>query len=142
MTNNKQSAIFNDTSRYHDIMDQPRHRSSAHLPMPREERAAQFSPFAALTGYHQLLARIADKYQHKTYLTVAVLRHLTAQLALLEREKPLPAIKVEYFNDQSGFYENYTGRIKKINHATHKIIFTDQTEIAVHNLRKIKRIKD
>ena len=36
---------------YEDIINLPHHISKKHRPMPREARAAQFAPFAALTGY-------------------------------------------------------------------------------------------
>ena len=39
------------SGRYDDIINLPHHRSAKHPPMGRQERAAQFSPFAALTGY-------------------------------------------------------------------------------------------
>ena len=42
-------------SPYEDMMDLPRHVSSSHPPMPRSLRAAQFAPFAALTGYSQVI---------------------------------------------------------------------------------------
>lgn len=41
----------NDTHRYDDIIDLPRHVSKKHPQMPLLDRAAQFSPFAALSGY-------------------------------------------------------------------------------------------
>ena len=40
-----------DPRRYDDIIDLPRHVSARHRPMAMQDRAAQFSPFAALTGY-------------------------------------------------------------------------------------------
>lgn len=40
---------------YEDIIHMPRPVSAAHPPMPMHERAAQFSPFAALTGYHDII---------------------------------------------------------------------------------------
>ena len=42
-------------SRYDDILDLPHHVSSVHRPMPRADRAAQFAPFAALTGYGEII---------------------------------------------------------------------------------------
>ena len=41
---------------YDDIIDLPHHVSSAHPPMPLRDRAAQFAPFAALTGHRAALA--------------------------------------------------------------------------------------
>ena len=49
-------------SEYDDIIDLPRPKS-AHEPMPMSDRAAQFSPFAALTGYEDAIdetARLTD----------------------------------------------------------------------------------
>lgn len=40
-----------DTHRYDDIIDLPRHVSKKHPQMPLMDRAAQFSPFSALSGY-------------------------------------------------------------------------------------------
>lgn len=40
---------------YEDIIHLPRPVSAAHPPMPVHDRAAQFSPFAALTGYHEII---------------------------------------------------------------------------------------
>lgn len=40
---------------YEDIIHLPRPVSAAHPPMPMQERAAQFSPFAALTGYQDII---------------------------------------------------------------------------------------
>lgn len=44
---------------YEDIVNLPHHVSDHHPPMPIEKRAAQFAPFAALTGYEDAIARTA-----------------------------------------------------------------------------------
>lgn len=41
--------------KYGDIIDLPRHKSEKRMPMPASKRAAQFAPFAALTGYGALI---------------------------------------------------------------------------------------
>ena len=43
--------------KYDDILDCPHHVSSVHPPMPLIDRAAQFAPFSALTGYEELVGR-------------------------------------------------------------------------------------
>ena len=47
---------------YDDIIDLPHHVSDVHPPMPRRERAAQFSSFAALTGYEAVVAETARMF--------------------------------------------------------------------------------
>lgn len=48
-----------ETHRYDDIIDLPHHVSRRHPRMSRHNRAAQFMPFAALTGYEQVIAQTA-----------------------------------------------------------------------------------
>lgn len=50
---------------YDDIITLPHHVSDTHPPMPRRDRAAQFSSFAALTGYEAVVAETARKFGEK-----------------------------------------------------------------------------
>ena len=47
------------TDDYSDIINLPHHVSKVHPPQPMEKRAAQFSPFAALTGYDDAVEETA-----------------------------------------------------------------------------------
>ncbi len=49
--------------RYADIIDLPHHRSAKYAPMSLYDRSAQFSPFAALTGYNEMIADASEKSQ-------------------------------------------------------------------------------
>jgi hypothetical protein len=49
------------THRYDDIIDLPHHISETRPRMSRLDRAAQFSPFAALTGYEAVVAETARR---------------------------------------------------------------------------------
>ena len=124
---------------YDDIIHLPHHVSERHPQMPVCDRAAQFSPFAALTGYHQLLAKVGEKYSHKTYPTAEMKHRIRVQLAMIERGRSHPLIKVEFFNGKTGFYEEYTGQLKRIDHHAHHLIFDDGTRLIIQNIRKIKR---
>jgi hypothetical protein len=132
-----EQALFSDTSRYDAIMAAPRHVSRAHLPMPREDRAAQFAPFAALTGYHKLLAETASHYQRKHYLNQAEKKAIEKQVAEMQDHLPLE-VKLEYFDGQSGYYQEYSGELRHIDRDRHKLVFTDGLAVAVANLRKIR----
>ena len=46
-------------NKYQDIIHLPRHVSNTHAHMPVEDRAAQFAPFAALTGHHEAVKEAA-----------------------------------------------------------------------------------
>jgi hypothetical protein len=47
--------------RYEKILEMPHHTSATHKPMPLYNRAAQFSPFAALTGYEDIISDTAER---------------------------------------------------------------------------------
>ena len=47
--------------RYEKIIDLPHHTSAIRKPMPLYNRAAQFSPFAALTGYEEIISETAER---------------------------------------------------------------------------------
>lgn len=53
---------------YRDIIDLPHHVSRTHPQMPRSARAAQFAPFAALTGYGDAVKETAREAEHVTDL--------------------------------------------------------------------------
>lgn len=56
MTDGREKDKIQETQeKYGDMMDLPRHRSEKRAPMPMSKRAAQFAPFAALTGYGALI---------------------------------------------------------------------------------------
>ena len=52
--------------KYSDIINMPHHRSAKHKPMSLSDRAAQFAPFAALTGFDEKIDTAADSYDGST----------------------------------------------------------------------------
>ena len=53
------------THAYDDIIDLPHHQSSVHPHMPLADRAAQFSPFAALTGHEAAIRKTAERVEQE-----------------------------------------------------------------------------
>lgn len=132
---------FNDTSRYRDIMDVPRHVSRAHLPMPQVDRAGQFAPFAALTGYKELLDRTAKRYANKDYLSQDQFQALVAQIKVLAAQRPWPQVKLTYFNGVSGYYESYTGQLVAVDWRRQRLRFRDGKSVVIRNLKEIRKSK-
>lgn len=63
------SSIGNQSShRYDDIINLPHPASTSHLPMPLNDRAAQFAPFAALTGHGAAIRSTAETMEEKMQL--------------------------------------------------------------------------
>lgn len=122
------------TGKYDDIMNLPHHVSSRRAPMTMIDRAAQFSPFAALTGYDaaiQETGRLTEGYIH---LDESSKESLNERLQLIQESLDAhPEITVTYFQPDErksgGAYVSVTGTVKKIDEYNKGIIMTDGTEI-------------
>ena len=102
---------------YDDIIDLPHHVSERHPQMPMIDRAAQFSPFAALTGYDAAIVETARLTDEKRELSEEQKQEINRQLnALQARIKTDPTVTVVYFEADSrkagGAYRAVTGSAK------------------------------
>ena len=131
-------AQFNDTSRYNDIMGVPRHVSRAHLPMTKQDRAGQFAPFAALTGYRELLDQTAKRYANKRYPTGEEVRAIFAFFRELPTDETV-TLELTYFNGESGYYDHYRGTLAWVNWAQQVAYFVDGPRIPLRNIRDVSR---
>jgi len=131
--------LFNDTTQYADIMTKPRHVSHHHLAMLQADRAAQFAPFAALTGYHELIATRTENYAHKHYLTLAAKQRVMAQLRQLDAMPVLPEVAINYFNAAVGYYQTDTCQLTKLDWDRGRVYLTDDevASIAMANVRSV-----
>ena len=103
---------------YDDIIDLPHHVSKVHPQMSMYNRAAQFAPFAALTGHEDAIqetARQTDEDKELSESEAEILNRKLTYLILKKEEKP--AVSVTYFVEDGrksgGNYRTATG-IKRI----------------------------
>lgn len=127
--------IFNDTSEYQDIMNLPYRTSKRHLPMNQQDRAFQFAPFSALDGFKDLISEKTKLYERKKYSTVADEKLIGRQLSYLQHHSLI--VDVNYFNEESGYYEHVKGKLKKIDHQKGRVDFGG-TSIVIVNIREIR----
>ena len=106
-------------------------------------RAAQFSPFAALTGYDDEIdeaARLTDRLEELTEDELNGLNQ--AFQKLLERASDRPLVCVTYFQPDErkdgGEYVSYTGRFRFFDETERILHFTDRTEIPVDDVFHIE----
>lgn len=128
-----------DSCRYNDIINLPHHRSSVHPCMPIRERAAQFSPFAALTGYDEAILETARITENGFELDESRQEKLSNCLALIkEHIKESPEVKLCYFKPDDkktgGKYITVSGVVKKIDDYEHKIVMKDGAIIPMEDL--------
>lgn len=129
-------------SKYDDIIDLPRPKS-AHEPMPMGDRAAQFSPFAALTGYDDAIdetARLTDARVELGESAVEELERKLTDLAAHISERP--EISVTYFvpdaRKEGGAYVTRTGTLKRIDELGRELVFADGARIAVGDIISVE----
>lgn len=104
---------------YDDIIHLPHHVSAERPRMPMLDRAAQFAPFAALTGYDAAIAETARLTDEKRELSEEQKEAIGKQLlALKARLKAAPQVSVAYFVHDSrkagGAYRTITGAARKV----------------------------
>lgn len=125
-------------SEYDDIIDLPRPKS-AHEPMPMSDRAAQFSPFAALTGYEDAIDETARLTDARVELGESAVEELERKLIdLAARISERPEITVTYFvpdaRKEGGAYVTRTGTLKRIDELGRELVFADGARIAVGDI--------
>ena len=119
---------------YDDIIHLPHHVSKTRPQMSLEDRAAQFSPFAALTGYDAAILETGRLTEEKSELgeeTQAILDRKQRHLAEIIDTKP--AITVTYFvpdeKKSGGAYSTVTGFLKRIDEYARVPMLTDGSKI-------------
>ena len=130
-----------DFSKYENMLYLKRPVSRNHPPMDLKDRAAQFSPFAALTGYGDAVKETERQTEHRReldeYEKAALdeqLRELEAQLQNLENGKNQAAPRVTvtcFIPDEykaGGAYRTFTAAVKKIDHDRRGIILQNGTQ--------------
>ena len=124
---------------YDDIFHLARPQSKKHSPMPIEDRAAQFLPFAALTGYDGAVSETARLTEERIELDPQEAERLGERLALLsKRQQEQPELSLLYFvpdtRKAGGAYVTVSGRIKKITDFPRCIYLTDGSEIPIEDI--------
>ena len=132
----------NDKNRYDDIINLPHHVSTTHFPMPMIDRAAQFSPFAALVGYDDAVKETARLTDDKIKLDEDTLAILSERLRMIKDWLPnCPIIQITYFKQDEkkagGTYITKSGRVKKIDEYKRIVFMQDGVEIPIEEIVSI-----
>ena len=128
--------------KYEDIIHLSRPVSPRHLPMSHYDRAAQFAPFAALTGYDAVIAETARLTDGEMFLDVGAEAELDGKLReIREQLHQHPRVTVTYFRPdsrkQGGAYVTISGKVKKIDEYAQTLVLTDNTAVDLQKICKI-----
>ena len=120
----------NEKNPYSDIIHLPHHKAPNRPHMSMYDRAAQFSPFAALTGFEGVIAETGRLTDRKVELSESEKVLLDQKLTLIDdviQDKHHPEITVVYFVPdylkEGGEYEEYIGRVRQIDPIERTVVF-------------------
>lgn len=126
---------------YDDIIDLPHHVSERHPQMSMYNRAAQFAPFAALTGHNAAITEAARLTEAEQELSESDAEVLNRKLAYLQSLDEKPTISVTYFvpddKKEGGSYHTATGIVKSVEQDKGVLQFEDGTGIPVIRIKDI-----
>lgn len=131
------------TEEYEDIIHLPHHVSTTHPHMAVINRAAQFSPFAALTGYDDAIKETArltdDRVELDEYMEAALSDRLQI---IADRLNEYPEIAITYFQPDEkkngGAYVTIVSAAKRIDEYERVIVMTDGRVISIDEIISIE----
>lgn len=130
------------TKAYDDIINLPRHVSTTRPHMAAIDRAAQFSPFAALTGYDAAIRETGRLTGERVELDESMKDALSDRLQIIaDRINEHPEIAITYFQPDvrknGGAYVTAVGVAKKIDEYERVVLMTDGTAIPIDEIISI-----
>lgn len=131
---------------YDDIINLPHHVSQKHPRMSMIDRAAQFSPFAALTGHGAAIEETARLTDKKTVLDENKKEIINEKLRIIsECGDEISGVEVTHFvpdiRKTGGEYVVIIGKVKKIDGVSREIIMSDGKIIPLENVYDIRFIQ-
>ena len=128
---------------YNDIINLPHHVSTKHPRMKMVDRAAQFSPFAALTGHGAAVSeteRLTEKFAEPDEYEKSIINEKLRFLAELVSQRPVA--EIVYFEPDKrkdgGEYVTVTGEVKKIDSVGQSVLMADGQRISAEFISDIR----
>lgn len=135
---------YKDKHRYDDIINLPHHRSRERNPMSFHDRAAQFNPFAALTGHEEAIKETARLTEEKIVLDESAVEKINEILYdisqhLDEKRK----VAITYFKQdahkEGGAYLTDVGTVKKVDVNGGVVVMDSGVRIFMGEIGKIEK---
>ncbi len=128
---------------YDDIIQLPHHQSKTRKRMSVSDRAAQFAPFAALTGHDDAVKETARLTEGCVELDEYELEELNRKLLYLQEHlDEQPQVTITFFvpdaKKSGGAYRTFSGTVKKLLQFEGLIVMEDETEIFIEKILSIE----
>lgn len=129
--------------KYDDIIDLPHHVSATRPQMPMMDRAAQFSPFAALTGYDAAIKETGRLTDEKIEMDEENLKDLNMRFQMLiDHLKDEPEVTFTYFKadeqKEGGAYLEVSGVVKKVNDFERMIVMKNGLKLPMDDILNVE----
>ena len=133
-------------NKYKDIINLPHHVSKTRKPMSLYNRAAQFAPFAALTGYDDAIKETSRITEQRIELSEELKNMLNQKIKLIsENIKLQPKVSITYFvpdNKKSGgVYKTISGNVRRIDEIEKYLLFTNKLKVYFYDIIFINELK-
>lgn len=126
---------------YDDIIDRTPPKHPCRRPMSMAGRAAQFAPFAALSGHYEAIEETARLTSSRVEQSAEHLEELSRRLVLAMSFSDRPVVEITYFRPDAsksgGAYVAISGSIKSIEPVLNILTFTDNTQIPLDSVSDI-----
>ena len=128
---------------YEDIINLPHHVSATRPQMSMINRAAQFSPFAALTGYDAAIKETGRLTDEKIEMDEEALNILNMKFqVLVDSMDDEPEVTFTYFKPDErkagGAYIEVTGRVKKVDNFERRIVMQNGTKMPMDDILNVE----
>ena len=122
--------MMHEQNPYADILTLPHHKAANRPQMSMHDRAAQFSPFAALTGFDGVIAETGRRTDQKAELSESQMILLNQKLTLIDeviQDGYHPVVTVVYFVPDAlkagGSYQEFIGKVRQVDAVERKLVF-------------------
>lgn len=129
--------------KYDDLLNLPHHQSGRRPHMTIHDRAAQFSPFAALTGHQDVIEEEERQTERFRELDESQMSILDGKLQILQENRSArPEVRIRYFvpdeRKEGGAYREAAGRFQKLDEGKRQIVLEDGTAIYIEGIWDIQ----
>ena len=132
--------------KYKSIINMPHHVSESFAPMSKMDRAAQFAPYSALSGYEDAVEETARLTDNPIELDDYEKDRINATLSELLTASPDTIVEVTYFRPDKikngGAYVSVTGQLSYVNEVERELVLIGGYRVIIDEISELKILEN